>query len=147
INVVRRREQADELRREGADAVISTSDESIEERVRDLTGDTGMAYAIDAVGGATGSAVASALSTGGRLLVYGTLAEEPLMIHSRTLMVGQKRIEGFWLSEWARAQNIVTMLRLFRQIGKLFQAGVLTSEVGAVFSLDDIKSAVTQASK
>jgi NADPH:quinone reductase-like Zn-dependent oxidoreductase len=147
INVVRRREQADELRQAGADAVISTSDESIEDRVRDLTAGAGVPYAIDAVGGATGSAVARALSHGGRLLVYGTLADEPLAVDPRTLMVGQKRIEGFWLSEWARAQGILTLLRLFRQIGKLLQAGVLTSEVGAVFPLEDIKQAVAQAGK
>src|SRR5262249_59615370 len=55
INVVRRREQGDELLREGADAVICTADESIGERVRALTGGAGVPFALDAVGGATGS--------------------------------------------------------------------------------------------
>ena len=38
LNVVRRREQGEELLREGADAVVCTADESISERVRELTG-------------------------------------------------------------------------------------------------------------
>ena len=73
------------------------------------------------------------LAPGGRLLVYGTLAEEPLTVDSRTLMVGQKQIEGFWLSEWARQQRSWTMLGLFRRIGKLMAAGVLTTEVARLF--------------
>jgi NADPH:quinone reductase-like Zn-dependent oxidoreductase len=106
INVVRRREQAQELLQAGGDAAICTETESIEERVQALTGGEGVPFALDAVGGTTGTAVARSLARRGRLLVYGTLAEEPLSLHPRVLIVGQKRIEGFWLSEWARAQTL-----------------------------------------
>src|SRR6184192_400313 len=41
INVVRRREQGEELLREGADAVVCNADESIGERVKALTGGAG----------------------------------------------------------------------------------------------------------
>jgi len=53
INVVRRREQAQELVQAGGDVSICTADESIEKRVEALTGGAGVLYAIDAVGGAT----------------------------------------------------------------------------------------------
>jgi NADPH:quinone reductase-like Zn-dependent oxidoreductase len=145
INVVRRREQAEELLKVGGDAAICTSDESVEERVQVLTGGEGVRYALDAVGGATGSAVARSLTRHGRLLVYGTLSGEPLSVDPRTLIVGQKRIEGFWLGEWAREQRLLTMLRLFRRIGKLLETGVLTSEVGSTFPLEDVQSAVRAA--
>jgi NADPH:quinone reductase-like Zn-dependent oxidoreductase len=147
INIVRRREQAEALKRAGADAVICTRDESIETRVQEITQGQGAPFAIDAVGGETGSAVARSLGHNGRMLVYGTLGEEPLSVHPRTLMLGQKRVEGFWLSEWAKAQNPLTMLKLFRKVGRLMAAGILTSEVGATFSLEEIKSAVEQAAK
>ena len=146
INVVRRRQQAEELLQAGGDAAIATESESIEDRVRALTNGEGVPFALDAVGGATGSAVARSLARGGRLLVYGTLAEEPLSLPSRMLFLGVKRIEGFWLSEWARRQSIVTMIRLFRRIHELMAQGVLTSEIGPIFPLDDIKAAVRQAS-
>src|SRR5262249_24590680 len=116
INVVRRREQVEELRRLGADEVICSSDESIVERVQALTGGAGVPFALDAVGGATGTAAAQSLGAGGRMLVYGTLSEEPIALSPRVLMVGRKCIEGFWLSEWSRAQGVLTMLKLFRQI-------------------------------
>jgi NADPH2:quinone reductase len=146
LNVVRRREQAEELLQLGGTAAVATNGESLAERVTALTGGDGVCYAIDAVGGATGSEVVQALCRGGRLIVYGTLAGEPLSVDPRTLMVGQKRIEGFWLSEWVRSQKPWTMLWLFRQIGKLMRAGVLVSEVGKSFALTDIHAAVRQAS-
>ncbi len=145
INVVRRREQAEELRRAGGDAVICTSDESIPETVQKITAGAGVPYAIDAVGGATGAAVVQSLARGGRMLVYGTLARESFNLDPRTLMVGQKSIQGFWLSEWVKDQGILTMLGLFRRIGRLLRDGILSTEVAAQFPLDEIKAAVQQA--
>ena len=145
INVVRRKEQAEELRRLGADATICTSEESIEEGVRTITQGEGVPFALDAVGGATGSAVVKALGRGGRMLVYGTLAGEPLSVDPRILLTGCKSIEGFWLSEWVKDQGVVTMLALFRRIKRLLMQGVLNTEVGNTFPLDDIKSAVQAA--
>jgi NADPH:quinone reductase-like Zn-dependent oxidoreductase len=146
LNVVRRREQSEELLRLGGTAVVATNAEPLAERVAALTGSDGVRFALDAVGGATGSEVVRILDRGGRLIVYGTLAGEPMNVDSRTLMVGQKRIEGFWLSEWVRAQKPWTMLLLFRKIGRLMRAGVLVSEVGKSFALTDIHAAVRQAS-
>ena len=146
INVVRRRQQAEELLQAGGDAAIATESESIEDRVRALTNGEGVPFALDAVGGATGSAVARSLARGGRLLVYGTLANEPLSLPSRMLFLGAKRIEGFWLSEWANRQSILTMMRLFRRIHELMARGVLSTDIGPVFPLDEIKAAVRQAS-
>src|SRR5205085_4034028 len=42
LNVVRRRQQAEELLRAGGDAAVSTNDESLEERVQALTGGEGV---------------------------------------------------------------------------------------------------------
>jgi NADPH:quinone reductase-like Zn-dependent oxidoreductase len=145
LNVVRRREQAEELLKAGADAVVCTPAESVEERVRELTGGAGVPFALDAVGGETGTAAVRSLGSGGRMLVYGTLAEEPIQVDPRVLMVGQKRVEGFWLSEWVRGQRMWTMLRLFRRITELLREGVLTSDVGPTFPLEQVRAAVRQA--
>lgn len=147
INVVRRREQAEELVRAGGDVSICTADESIEKRVEALTGGAGVLYATDAVGGATATAVINSLGAGGRLLIYGTLANEPMSLDSRQIILNQRAVEGFWLSIWARQQRVWTMLRLFRQIIALMRAKVLFSEVGATFPMDQIQAAAAQAEK
>jgi NADPH:quinone reductase-like Zn-dependent oxidoreductase len=147
LNVVRRPEQAAELLREGGTAAIATNDEPLAERVRELTGGEGVRHAIDAVGGGTGTEVLGCLGRGGRLLVYGTLAGEPIAIDPRVLLVGQKRVEGFWLSEWVRDQSVLRLLMLFRRIGRLMREGVLASEVGSTFPLHEVRAAVQQAAR
>ena len=145
INIVRRREQAEELLRLGADAVVCSADEAIPDRIAALTGGKGVPFALDPVGGPAGTDLVRSLGSGGRMLVYGTLSEEPLQLSPRVLMVGQKRVEGFWLSEWTRAQGILTMLGLIRRLGHLFKAGVVTTEVGSTFPLDEVRAAASLA--
>jgi NADPH:quinone reductase-like Zn-dependent oxidoreductase len=145
INVVRRKAQAEELLRAGGTAVIATDTESLPERVQEITDRQGVPYAIDAVGGATGSAVVGTLSRGGRLLVYGRLAGEPLTIDPLTLLIGQKRVEGFWLSEWVRDRNPFSMLLLFRKLGRLIRDGDLATETGSSFPLENVREAVHHA--
>jgi NADPH:quinone reductase-like Zn-dependent oxidoreductase len=145
LNVVRRRAVAEELLRLGATVVVVTDEESLAGRVRDITGGASVPFAIDAVGGATGAEVVRCLGRGGRLLVYGTLAGEAMPIDPRTLMDGQKKVEGFWLSEWVRDQGVLRLLRLFRRIGRLLREGVLSTEVGATFPLEEVHAAVRQA--
>ena len=147
LNVVRRKEQAEELLRLGGTAAVATSDENLAERVRVLTNGAGVPFAIDAVGGDTGTQALQSLGRHGRLLVYGTLAGEPIQIDPRVLLVGQKRVEGFWLSEWLRDQSVLTLLGLFNRIGKLMQGGTLATAIGATFALDDIQAAVRQANQ
>ena len=103
--------------------------------------------AIDPVGGETGSAVVGCLGENGRLLVYGTLDENPLNFSPRQLMTGGSRVEGFWLSRWMQEQGLLGKLKLVRQITRLMLSGVLVSEVGETYPLDQIAEAVKQAEK
>jgi NADPH2:quinone reductase len=145
LNVIRRREQAEELKRLGGTAFVVTGEEALVERVQELTGGEGVPFAIDAVGGETGSQVVDTLAHGGRMLVYSTLSGEPLTIDPRALMTVPRRIEGFWLSQWVRDQGPLRMLRLFGGITSLLREGVLTTDVGASLPLDEIRAAVRLA--
>ncbi len=145
LNVVRRAEQVEELRRAGGTAVVATDTEQLEDRVRQLTGGEGVPYAIDAVGGATGSAAVACLARNGRALIYGRLSGQPLTLDPITLLVGQKRVEGFWLSEWVRDQNPLTLLMLFRRLGRLIGEGDLSTEPGASYPLEKVREAVRES--
>ena len=147
INLVRRPEQADELRTLGADEAIATNQENAAEKLATLTKGQGVPFALDAVGGAMGRLAVESLGTGGRLLVYGTLSDEPIPIEPRTLIGGQKSVAGFWLSLWADAQRPLAMLSLFREIFALMRAGVFVTDIAAKCPLDDIQSAVREAER
>jgi NADPH:quinone reductase-like Zn-dependent oxidoreductase len=145
LNVVRRRAAVDAVKAMGGDAVISSEDGPIEEQVRRIAGGGGVRYAVDPVGGATGTAVFQALGTGGRLLLYGTLSGEPIVIDPRLMIADRRIVEGFWLGHWMRERSIPAALLLFREIAGLIRQGVLNSEIGQVFPLDRIGEAARAA--
>jgi NADPH:quinone reductase-like Zn-dependent oxidoreductase len=145
INIVRRSEQADELKRQGGDAVVVFPGEDMVGRVKQLTGGAGAGFAIDAVGGEVGSQALLCLAPGGRMLLYSSLSGEPIRLQPRTLITGGRSVEGFWLSHWVKRQGPLRMLALFRQITALIREGVARTEVGATFSLDQVQDAVRLA--
>jgi NADPH:quinone reductase-like Zn-dependent oxidoreductase len=142
LGVVRRREAVDELKALGADAVIASSDGPIDEQVRRVTGADGVKYALDPVGGETGTGVFRSLAAEGRLLVYGTLSGEPLSIDPRRMIAAKLVVEGFWLGHWMRQRNIPAALKLFHEIAGLIRAGVLAIEIGGTFPLEQSAAAV-----
>src|SRR5262249_9683970 len=110
INVVRRKEQAEELRKVGGDACLSESDGPIEKQGMDATGGKGVRFAVDPVGGATGTALARCLGHGGRLLLYGLLSGQPIEADPRLMITNATKIESFWLSEWLPRQRVLKLL-------------------------------------
>ncbi len=146
LNLVRRHEALDELKALGGDAVISSSDGPIAEQVRRITGGDGVRYAIDPVGGETGTGVFQSLATNGRLILYGTLSAEPIQVDPRLVISGRRVIEGFWLGHWLRERSIPSILLLFREIAQLIRHNVLRSEIGKTYRLDEIKAAAHEAS-
>ena len=150
FNVVRRESQAAELLELGADHVEvfnggESGTEGFLRHVTDVVGPSGLACAVDAVGGCTGSAVVQSLGAGGRLLAFGTLSGQPLQFSSRTLMTVGSRVEGFWLGHFMRQQGLLFKLRLVRRLTKLIQSGILSSNIAASYDLDRIADAVRSA--
>ena len=145
LNVVRRRDAVAELKALGADAVVCTEDGPVDELVRKVVGDSGVNYAIDPVGGDTGTQVFGALAPDGRLLVYGSLTGEPLRIDPRRMIAGKRVVEGFWLGHWMRTRNVPQSLLLFREIGGLVREGVLATDPGRSFPMAEVAEAVREA--
>ena len=100
-----------------------------------------MRHAIDPVGGETGTALFRVARRAGRLILYGTLSGEPIQIDPRLMISGRQIVEGFWLGYWMRERSIPAVLLHFREIATLIRQGVLDSEIGHVYSLDQIAEA------
>ncbi|MBA4063686.1 MAG: zinc-binding dehydrogenase [Isosphaera sp.] len=143
-NVVRRREQVDELKQLGADAVLVEGDGPLPEQVGKAV-PAGVRYALDPVGGRTGTEVIAALAPGGRCLLYGSLTDEPVSFHPRHAIGNGVRVEGYWLATWARRQRPLAMLRLFRRVLGLMREGVLRSDFSATYPLEEVRKAVEHA--
>jgi NADPH:quinone reductase-like Zn-dependent oxidoreductase len=145
INVVRRREAMDEILTLGGDLVLTTADGPLDPQVLAATHGQGVKYALDAVGGDTGTQVFQSLGDDARMLMYGTLSGEPVRIEPRRMIAGKRVVEGFWLGHWMRRHRIPFLLKFFREIAAHIRSGELATEVGGRFPLEAVAEAAAQA--
>jgi NADPH2:quinone reductase len=147
INVVRRHESVAELNQMGADAVIVSADGPIDEQVRNIAGPEGVRYAVDPVGGETGTQMFKALHEEGKMLVYGALTGEPIRVGEdpRYILAGRRVLEVFWLGYWLPRLGGQARHQLTDAIAGLIRDGTLETRPGRRYSLDEIGAAVTQA--
>ncbi|EFH82866.1 zinc-dependent alcohol dehydrogenase family protein [Ktedonobacter racemifer] len=147
INVVRRREAAAELQRLGADAVIVSTEGSIDEQVRRIVGPQGVQYAIDPVVGETGTQMYQALGEEGRMLIYGSLTGEPIRVGAdpRFILAGRRILEVFFFGYWFPRLNETAQRQLVQDIVTLMREGILVTSAARPFSLDEIGAAVKRA--
>jgi NADPH2:quinone reductase len=155
INVVRRREAAQELKDLGADAVVVSAEGPIHEQVREIVGPEGVNYAIDPVAGRTGTEIFRSLTEDGRMLVYGSLTGEGISVGDdpRLTLSGRRILEVYWLGYWLPrlqqsgffAPDRPAIPQLIDEIVELIGAGVLNTAPGKKFGLDDIRAAVIES--
>jgi NADPH:quinone reductase-like Zn-dependent oxidoreductase len=147
INVVRRREQAEELKALGADEVICTDEENIAERVRQITGREGLKKAIDAVGGETGAAVVSAFGRGGVMLVYGLLSGRPMPIDGGRMIFTSSTVRGFWLGDWMRTAPPERQQAVTGEMLRAMASNEIVPPVEAEYPLSEILAAVSHSER
>lgn len=152
INLVRRPEQIDPLRSLGGDVCLvhdpETADpESLRSQIEAQVGKAPLRAAIDPVGGPLGSTVFSLLGEGGLFVAYGSLDSRPLAIPSRSLIAGDRRVEGFWLGPWMERKSLPAKIALIRELRRFHQQGVFETQVTATHPLADVQTTLQQAER
>lgn len=144
VPVVRRAEQKQELLDMGALDVIATDSEEIGPRWNEITGQKGIGKALEAVGGAIGSAVAEALAPGGTMIIYGLMSQEPWTISGKIVFT-EATIRGFWLMPWLRKSPPEHVARLMKTLTDLFADGTLDPQIDRSFDLRDVEAMVQRS--
>jgi NADPH:quinone reductase-like Zn-dependent oxidoreductase len=142
ICVVRSGANTAELMALGAEAVIETDRQDLVAEVARLTAGRGVGSALDCVGGRLAGEVVRCLGLNGRLVVYGTLADRPIEIPSRDLMMPLAQVTGFYLGNWMARQSPLKLLGVLRAVKRLTAAGVFQTDVGETYPLDQTATAV-----
>lgn len=141
INIVRRREQVERLKRGGAVHVLDSSVAGFEEQLHVLSEKHRIRLAFDAVGGDLTSRVASAMPKGSKMIVYGALAGENCQMSPLSLIFEDKKMEGFWLSEWIKGIGYRKKLSMAAGVQKLL-ATDLATHIQARFPLEKVQDAI-----
>ncbi len=145
ISVVRRKDVEAELIDAGAEQVICEADEDVVERVREITGGAGVPYAIDMVGGASGSRLVQTLATEGTMLIFGAISRKPLTIDPGAMLFRGTSVRGWWVTRWLRGAARERRDELFRNLIDLVADGTLSTPIAAEFDLADVAEAVRMA--
>jgi NADPH:quinone reductase-like Zn-dependent oxidoreductase len=135
IAVTRDSGKSDELRAAGAELVIDSSQENIDEAARRSTNGVGVDVVLDLVRGPGQSVLLNAARTGGTLVEAGFLDERP---------TPQRRDErvtvvGFRAFEYLAQPEVVKRMEAFLLVG--VRAGILRPEIGQIFDLDHVVDA------
>jgi NADPH:quinone reductase-like Zn-dependent oxidoreductase len=145
ICVVRSSANTVELTALGAAAVIETDRQDLVGEVARVTGGRGVGSALDCVGGKLAGEVVRCLGLDGRLVIYGTLADSPLEIPGRDLMMPVAHVAGFLLPNWMAQQSPLKLLGVLRAVKRLTVEGVFHTEVRETYPLEQVAAAVSAA--
>jgi NADPH2:quinone reductase len=142
VCVVRSPTNSADLTALGADAVIETDRHDLVGEVARITNGHGVEFALDCVGGRLAGDVVRCLGLGGRLVIYGTLADSPLVIPGRDLMMPVASVSGFLLPNWLAGQAPLKLLGVLRAVKRLTIEGVFRAEVSEIYPLEEAARAV-----
>jgi len=145
INIVRRPEQVELLRKMGAEHVLNSNDSGCDGNLRDLCHALGASIGFDAVAGEMSARILRAQPAGSRLLIYGALSQEASRIDPESLIFGRKHVEGFWLSSWLRSKNMLSQLRIAGKVQGLL-ADDLSTDIQARLPLEEAVRGLKQYS-
>lgn len=138
---VRHDSQKEVLEKLGADLVINTETEKIQQMIPEKTGG-GVHVIFDAVGGMLGAKALACLRPKGRMMVFGALALDNMPVNSGLLIFKDLKIEGFWLSTWMEEQNEAERAKAFRSVFGFLMNDNSQIDIAGKFKLEDFGDAL-----
>ena len=118
VNIVRREEQVNLMKKHGAKYVLDSSKTDFKEQMKSLFKELNVRVAFDAISGESATNLLEALPKGGEVIIYGSLSQEALTVDPRSFIFHNKKISGFRLPEWIKHQNILKLFSSFKKIQK-----------------------------
>jgi len=143
INIVRKESQVEKLKNQGAAIVLNSNAPDFDQSLYE-TADQHQAFlAFDPIAGAMTQRMLAAMPKHSKAIVYGALSYEPVVADPGQLIFQDKKIEGFWLTNWMDEKNLISSLKLWRRVQNSLE-DELTSEVRSQYALHDIQKAIEE---
>ena len=141
INIVRRKELANDLKEIGADFVIQDSPNMASE-VKELTNDSDIKLAIDAVGGDIILRIGDCLAEEATILNYGLLSGKNIEMTSYQTVFKRLVLTGFWLMPWLQKMERQEIFEMYNHLAGLIASKKLHVPIEKTYPLEEIKKAV-----
>jgi NADPH:quinone reductase-like Zn-dependent oxidoreductase len=147
VNIVRRAELVDELKKFGGDVVLVDGPD-LPERIRTATGGSVISLALDGIGGQTTQRLLDCLGLYGKLVVWSRMGGEEPTIRTIPILFQGQSLHGFWIMNWLKVPgNVGRLGALYDELAPLVASGAIALPVVGEFGLDQYVEALTLASK
>jgi NADPH:quinone reductase-like Zn-dependent oxidoreductase len=146
LNVVRRKEAAEQVRQFGGDRVVHEGDDLQKDIERALDGKR-LSLVLDTVGGAPVGELAKALKPGGSVIVYALQSGQFPAVSPKDLIYRGLSLHGFWLINWIRNAPRAEIRETYEKLGALVADGSLSAAVEHVYPLEQFKEAFEHSSR
>jgi NADPH:quinone reductase-like Zn-dependent oxidoreductase len=147
INLVRRKEQIQELKAIGADEVLNTEDGTdIVAEIKRITNGKGAYGAVDAVGGDLGLKLSQSVRDNGLILLYGVLGGFEVKVDSIELMFRNVNYSGFWLIKYVKEIGKERFHNVLKKVFELLGNGAQPF-TGERYPLVQVTEAIYQSLK
>jgi NADPH:quinone reductase-like Zn-dependent oxidoreductase len=146
LNVVRRKEAAEQVRQWGGDRVVLQGD-NLHKDIEEALDGKKLSLVVDTVGGTPVGELAKSLKTGGSIVVYAMQSGQFPAISPNDLIYRGLSLHGFWLINWIRNAPRIEIQEIYQKLGDLVADGSLSAEVERVYPLEQFKEAFEQSLK
>ena len=143
IAVVGGPEKAEYCRDLGADATIDHRDESVGDRLRELTGGDGVDLIYDPVGGTPARDALGGIANEGRLLAVGFASGESTHPSSRDVLRRNCSIVGVYTGAYDRA----ALDGVFSELGDLVQRGKIAAGLSTIADFNELPTALERVAR
>ncbi len=148
IALVRRAEAVEPLKEQGAAEVLVTTDPGIIEQFAALSRELKPRVFLDAVADQLSEQIFCNMPNGARWVCYGKLSPElPKLTQSGQLIFMNKRIEGFWLTQWMMNTPPADQMRVVGEVQARFADGRWKTDVSERLNLKNVVSGLADALK
>jgi NADPH:quinone reductase-like Zn-dependent oxidoreductase len=145
LNVVRRKEAAEQVRQLGGDRVVLQGD-NLNKDIEEALGGKKLSLVLDTVGGTPVGELAKSLKTGGSIVSYA-LETGQFPVFSIDFLFRGLSHHGFWLINWIRNAPRTEIQDIYQKLGDLVAEGSLSAAVEHVYPLEQFKEAIQQSLK
>src|SRR5437870_1721730 len=146
LNVVRRKEAAEQVRQWGGDRVVLQGD-NLQKDIEEALDGKRLSLVLDTVGGPPVGGLAKSLKIGGSIAVYGIQSGQFPDFSPGDFVYRGLSLHGFWLINWIRNAPRIEIQEIYQKLGDLVADGSLSAAVEHVYPLAQFKEAFRQSLK
>src|SRR5580765_866467 len=140
LNVVRRKEAAEQVRQRGGDRVVLQGD-NLHKDIEEALDGKKLSLVLDSVGGTPVGELAKSLKPGGSIVAYAIQSRQFPAISPGDFIYRGLSLHGFWLINWVRNAPRTEIQEIYQKVGDLVADGSLSAAVEHVYPLDQFKEA------